>query len=198
VIVVGGAGWLARPGDGRDAQGAAQTPRSAAQVTTAPPSPRPSCGTVSRAFNPQTITVPGVARGVSVITPPRDSEGVPGVPPLTDAGKTVFAWDREQGIRPGDPAGTVLLNAHTWPDGSALGNRLLAGLHRGDRIVVRGTDTRLCYRVTERVQVLAAKGLPRYYSRDGRPQLAIVVCSGRRLGPGEWEKRTVWFASPAA
>ena len=121
---------------------------------------------------------------------------MPGVPPLTSGGKAVFAWDREQGIRPGDPAGNVLLNAHTWPDGSALGNHLLAGLHRGDRIVVRGDTARLCYRVTERVEVLAERGLPRYYATDGAPQLAIVVCSGRRLGPGEWEKRTVWFASP--
>jgi len=110
----------------------------------------------------------------------------------------MFAWDREQGIRPGDPAGNVLLNAHTWPDGSALGNHLLAGLHRGDRIVVNGVTERLCYRVTERVEVLAERGLPRYYATDGAPQLAIVVCSGRRLGPGEWEKRTVWFASPSA
>jgi hypothetical protein len=23
------------------------------------------------------------------------------------------------------------------------------------------------------------------------------VCSGRRLGPGVWEKRTVWFARPS-
>lgn len=57
---------------------------------------------------------------------------------------------------------------------------------------------RLCYRVTERVEVLASRGLPRYYTKHGPPQLAIVVCSGRRLGPGVWEKRTVWFASPAA
>jgi len=133
-----------------------------------------------------------------VVTPPRDANGVPGIPPLTDAGKSVFAWDREQGIRPGDPAGNVLLNAHTWPDGSALGNQLLAGLRRGDQIVVRGVEARLCYRVTERVEVLAERGLPRYYTADGPPQLAIVVCSGRRLGPGLWEKRTVWFASPAA
>ncbi len=123
---------------------------------------------------------------------------MPGAPPLTSEGKTVFAWDRVQGIRPGDPAGNVLLNAHTWPDGSALGNRLLAGLHRGDRIVVLGADARLCYRVTERVEVLASRGLARYYAKTGPPQLAIVVCSGRRLGPGVWEKRTVWFASPSA
>jgi sortase (surface protein transpeptidase) len=109
----------------------------------------------------------------------------------------VFAWDREQGIRPGDPAGNVLLNAHTWPDGSALGNRLLAGLQVGDRIVVRGADDRLCYRVTERVEVAADADMPRYYETAGPPQLAILVCSGRRLGPGKWEKRTVWFASPS-
>ena len=45
-------------------------------------------------------------------------------------------------------------------------------------------------------RVLASEGLPRYYDTDGPPQIAIVVCSGRRLGPGNWEKRTVWFASP--
>ena len=73
-----------------------------------------------------------------MVTPPRDELGVPGTPPLTNRGKSVFAWDREQGILPGDPAGNVLLNAHTWPDGTALGNRLLAGLQLGDRIVVRG------------------------------------------------------------
>ena len=120
------------------------------------------------------------------------------MPPLTSGGKSVFAWDRAQGIRPGDPAGNVLLNAHTWPDGSALGNRLLAGLQLGDQIVVRGVKARLCYRVTERVEVLAERGMPRYYTADGPPQLAIVVCSGRRLAPGVWEKRTVWFASPSA
>ena len=77
--------------------------------------------------------------------------------------------------------------------------RLLAGLQLGDRIVVHGAaSTRLCYRVSERVEVLASKGLARYYDRVGPPQLAIVVCSGRRLGPGNWEKRTIWFARPAA
>jgi hypothetical protein len=132
-----------------------------------------------------------------VVSPPRDERGVPGTPPLTTRGKKLFAWDREQGILPGDPAGNVLLNAHTWPDGTALGNRLLAGLHLGDRIVVRGAETRLCYRVTERVEVSADTNMPRYYDTAGPPQLAILVCSGRRLGPGKWEKRTIWFASPS-
>jgi hypothetical protein len=51
--------------------------------------------------------------------------------------------------------------------------------------------------VTEEVEVLAERGLPRYYTKDGPPQLAILVCSGRRLAPGVWEKRTVWFAAPS-
>ena len=108
----------------------------------------------------------------------------------------MFAWDLEQGTRPGDPRGNVIVNAHTWPDGSALGNRLLAALHPGDRVVVRGKDVRLCYEVTERIEVPADTLMPRYYRKDGPPQLAILACSGKRLGPGIWTKRTVWFATP--
>lgn len=206
MIVLGGAFWLARSSDEQAPQVVAPTPIHTGQIgqaASASPSPSPSpsrppsCDEAEHAFDPRTIIIPGVTSGASVVAPPRDANGVPGVPPLTSDGKSVFAWDREQGIRPGDPAGNVLLNAHTWPDGSALGNQLLAGLQRGDRIVVIGDKARLCYRVTERVEVLAEDGLPRYYATKGPPQLAIVVCSGRRLGPGEWEKRTVWFAEPS-
>jgi hypothetical protein len=202
--VAGGIVWLAPSGDTpvRQVVAPAQHTARQDQPTLAPPPPSatpslPSCDHVARGFDPQTIAIPGVTRGAAVVTPPRDPDGLPGTPPLTDRGKSVFAWDREQGVRPGDPAGNVLLNAHTWPDGSALGNKLLAGLERGDRIVVVGRTARLCYQVTERVEVLAKRGLSRYYDSSGPPQLAIVVCSGRRLGPGVWEKRTVWFASPS-
>ena len=73
-----------------------------------------------------------------MVSIPRDANGVPGVPPLTDAGKTEFAFDPDQGVRPGDRRGNVLLNAHTWPDGSGLGNQLLDGMRRGTMIVVSG------------------------------------------------------------
>ena len=196
VMIVAGVAWLI--GAGLEPGGAAQGPAPVVRSPVATPTPSPTtCATARHDFAPRTIVVPGVTKGASVVHPSRDSDGVPGVPPLTNRGKTVFAWDREQGIRPGDPAGNVLLNAHTWPDGSALGNRLLAGLQVGDRIVVRGSDDRLCYRVTERIQVPADADMPRYYDTAGPPQLAILVCSGRRLGPGRWEKRTVWFASPS-
>jgi hypothetical protein len=156
----------------------------------------PTCDTGTGAITPATIAIPGVTRGSGIVTPPRDANNIPGTPPLTTSGKYLFAWDTAQGTRPGDAAGNVLLNAHTWPDGSALGNALLAHLDVGGSVVVLGEGRRLCYRVTERVEVLASEGLPRYYDLDGPPQLAILACSGRRLGPGNWEKRTVWFASP--
>jgi hypothetical protein len=176
------------------------TPASTPTATpaTAKAKAKLTCSTPSGGFDPRQISVPGVTRAATVVMPPRDAGGVPGTPPLTAAGKTEFAYDRGQHVQPGDPAGNVLLNAHTWPDGSALGNHLLSGLQVGDRIVVVGSDTRLCYHVTQRVEVLASKGLASYYDRTGPPQLAIVVCSGQRLGPGVWTKRTVWFAAPQA
>jgi len=158
--------------------------------------PRSACDRVRHGFTPRTISVPGATRAAAIVTPPRDAAGIPGTPPLTEAGKAEFAWDLEQGTQPGDRRGNVIVNTHTWPDGSALGNRLLAVLHRGDLVVVRGEDVRLCYRVTERLEVAAGTLLPRYYRRHGPPRLAILTCSGRRLGPGIWTRRTVWFASP--
>ena len=195
--------WMVLTPRADDSRRTAAPPQAPAplQRTTLGPSPKaadPGCPSrAAQPFAPRKITIPGAIRSARVITPPRDAAGLPGIPPLTSAGKSVFAWDRAHGTRPGQRRGNVLLNAHTWPDGSALGNRLLQRLGGGDRIVVRGQHTVLCYRVTERVEVLAQDGLPRYYAKDGRPQLAIVVCSGRRLGPGVWEKRTVWFASPS-
>jgi hypothetical protein len=204
LTTVGSLVGLAAPAGGPDATLASTPAVGPARPVTQVERPttlhhrRKACDRVTHGFRPRAVSVPGVTRRASIVAPPRDANGIPGVPPLTEAGKSLFAWDRAQGIRPGDPAGNVLLNAHTWPDGSALGNRLLARVHRGDRVVVHGADVRLCYRVTERVEVLAVQGLPRYYTQDGPPQLAILVCSGRRLGPGRWEKRTVWFASPSA
>lgn len=202
--VVGGAGllgWVPFHGSGtgpapRGAEGVearAATPSRVGRATTLRAR---QCRQVARGFAPTSVSIPGVTRRAGVVTPPRDAGGVPGTPPLTTAGKEQFAWDLAQGTRPGGHRGNVLLNAHAWPDGSALGNRMVAHLHRGDRIVVRGGGHRLCYRVSERVVVTAADGLPRYYAKAGHPRLALLTCSGRRLGPGVWTERTIWFAAP--
>lgn len=159
---------------------------------------KPCPTSARRSFEPRTVTVDGVAAGAGVVYPARVSAFVPGTPPVDAVGKQLFAFDRDQGVEPGDRRGNVLLNAHTFPDGSALGNRLLDGLQEGGLIEVGSGDQRLCYRVTERVEVDATQPFDRYYATDGRHRLAIVVCSGERLGPGVWTERTVWFASPAA
>ena len=159
--------------------------------------PAPACDQAAGGITPASIAIPEVTSGASVVTPPRDGNNIPGTPPISTAGKYVFAWDTAQGTRPGDDAGNVLINAHTWPDGSALGNAMLAHLFVGDQVVVQGDGVRLCYEVNERVEVLASEGLARYYDLEGPNQLAILACSGRRLGPGNWEKRTVWFATLA-
>ncbi|HEX3829413.1 MAG TPA: class F sortase [Sporichthyaceae bacterium] len=133
---------------------------------------------------------------VSVLALHRDVHGVPGVPPISSTGKTEMAFDLGNGIEPGALQGNSLLNAHTWPDGSALGNRLLAELNAGAKIIVRGVLGQICYQVSDRVEVPFDDPGIRYFATAGPPQIAIIVCSGKRVGPGEWTKRTIWYASP--
>jgi len=175
-------------------------PVASASPTPAPtptPSPTGPCADqATEPFEPTRITIPGVVRNARTLALPRDGNNVPGVPPVSGPGKQQIAWDRPPGIKPGSPQGNVLLNTHTWPDGSALGNKFLAELDEGDMIIVRGKDAEACYKVDERIEVREADGYPPYYDREGPPQLAMLVCSGKRLGPGEWTHRTIWFASP--
>jgi hypothetical protein len=156
------------------------------------------CSTATKPFVPKTMTVADVDGAIPVLALHRDRPGVPGTAPTTRAGKSVIAFDLDSGVRPGDQQGNALFNAHTWPDGSALGNALLANLDEGDEIVARADHGRICYEVTDRVEVPAQsrKAKKRYFARTGPPQLAIVVCSGKRLGPGKWTHRTIWYASP--
>jgi hypothetical protein len=187
VVVLGTAGVLLSRGDGEQA----------ALVSPPTPTPVPTCSTATKHFVPTEVSIPGVNRNIAVLPLAREASGLPGTPPLTATGKMSMAYDLGNGIKPGDAKGNALLNAHTYPDGSALGNKLLESLHKGDRIVVRGPVGHLCYDVTKRIEVPAGVYKP-YFDKKGSPQIAIVVCSGKRLGPGIWTKRTIWFASPIA
>lgn len=185
---------------------------SAARLPTPPPAspafppsesltgPPPHCGRATGRFVPTTVDIPGAASAISVLALHRDANGAPGTPPVTDAGQQQMAFDLDSGILPGDPRGNALLNAHAGPNGGALGNILLAELHEGDRIAIHGSPGTLCYQVTSRVEVEPTdrRAARRYFAKSGSPQLAILTCSGERLGPGRWTKRTLWFASPMA
>ncbi|MBO9522015.1 MAG: class F sortase [Nocardioidaceae bacterium] len=150
----------------------------------------------TRPFVPTRITVPHVTTNAEVLALPRDANNVPQAPPISSTGKTQFAWDAPT-IKPGEAQGNVLINAHTWPDGTALGNHLLDNVQVGHTIIVRGQGgAELCYTVTKRDVIVASGGSWEYYAKDGPPQLALIVCSPPRLGPGNWLHRTIWYASP--
>jgi hypothetical protein len=181
------------------------TPAAAAQHVTRGSTlkPKPCYRGATARFTPTRITVPGVTRDAEVLALGRDAENVPQAPAVSTEGKTQFAWAKEPDKRPGNRRGNVLLNAHTWPDGTALGNHLLEGLEVGGRIVVHGesrdgTPQTLCYQVTKKDVIVASDGSYEYYDRYGPPQIALIVCSPPRLGPGNWLHRTIWYASPMA
>ncbi|MDN5743863.1 MAG: class F sortase [Nocardioidaceae bacterium] len=200
------AGWVlwsqqgAVPGEDSAAAASSAGPNAGPNAGSAGPAGRSPSRTACsngarRGFEPASLSIVGIARDRPVIGVPRDTAGVPGVLPVRQ--KRDFAWDLG-GVEPGSRRGQVLINTHTWPDGSALGNRLLTHLGKGDRLLVRGSGQHLCYRVTDKVEVALADGYPGYGRTDGPPVLVIVVCSGHRLGPGEWTHRTLWFAEPVA
>lgn len=183
------------------ASGAAPWVAPAEAVTT---HARETCASVEHGFRPTSLSVDRLLTPTKVLALGQDRYGVPKPPPLTDQGKWQLAWDKRVGVRPGDSAGVVRLTAHTYPAGTAkggkapaLGNLLLERLRTGARIVVSGpANERLCYRVTRRQQVRATHALAGYYDTVGQPQLAILVCSGKRRGPGDWTHRTIWYAEP--
>ena len=171
-----------------------------AQASTASPS---SCRSTRGSFVPARATISHIGR-VRVISVGTNKDGSMGTPPLTNAGKKWLAW-YNRSSKPGTGKGGVATDAHTWPDGSALGNKLLKSLVKGDTIVLTDAKAqkRVCYRVTSRKQYPRSKvPMNTVVNGTGKGQtLSIVVCSGRRLGPRNWTDRTVWIAQavrPAA
>lgn len=170
----------------------------------------PCSNPATKPFKPTTISIKDVAHKAPMIGLGRDHNHVPRPPAVSSVGKTQFAWDdpdmtppggfdvpKPPGAIPGSDKGNVLINTHTWPDGTAFGNKMLANLQLGDRVILDGKKgQQLCYKVTKRFVIRAADGSPEYYDQEGPPQLALIVCSPPRLGPGNWENRTIWFASP--
>lgn len=154
--------------------------------------PGPCDGGATKPFTPTSADIEDVAEGLPVQPLARDGE-VPGVPP-TSATHTV-ALDAP-GPQPGSPRGLVRLNAHTWPNGAALGNAMLARFDVGDVLILRNGSAKVCYRVTKRVEVDGDSTYDPFYALDGPSEFAFIVCSGERRGPGDWAKRTIWFGEP--
>ncbi|MCX6397377.1 MAG: class F sortase [Propionibacteriales bacterium] len=157
-----------------------------------------SCKRPANGFVPSRAEIPAIGRTVKVIQVKRTSSGQVGAGPVTQEGKWLMAMDPQ--TKPASRKGSVILSGHTWPDGSALGNAMLRDLHRGDGIVLTGSNgRRACYRITERtsypVDEVPRNKAFRYW---GPEQVVIVACSGKRLGPGNWTRRTIWYGVPVA
>jgi hypothetical protein len=165
-----------------------------AQAGTHEPVP-PGCARSGGAFNPTSAVVSGMGT-YSVYAAPRMSDGAFGTPPETNTGKWMLGWDAP-GLKPNQSAsGAVALDAHTYPDDSALGNALIARLQPGAHISLRGAGGTACYTVVSRTTYNRSDVPASTFSYDGRARLTITVCSAPRLGPGNWLNRTIWVAYP--
>jgi hypothetical protein len=130
-----------------------------------------------------------------VIQVKRQSNGQIGAGPTTEAGKWLMSMDPK--THPGGHKGSVLLAGHTWPDGSALGNAMLENLWTGNGIVlVDDNGHKACYRVNRRKSYPSNAVPSSAFRTTGPEQVVIVACSGKRLGPGNWNRRTLWYATP--
>lgn len=154
-----------------------------------------SCKHPGHAFDPTRAQLPSLGRTVKVVEVQRTSSGAIGAVPTTDNNKWVMSMDPQ--TRPGSHHGTVILAGHTWPDGSALGNAMLANLQPGDQIVLTANGKQACYQITER-ESYPVNHVParKAFRSDGPSRIVIVACSGKRLGPGNWSRRTLWYGSP--
>jgi hypothetical protein len=104
------------------------------------------------------------------------------------------------GALPGDDRGSAVLGGHVDSQRYGVGPLAnLAGVERGDRIVVTGPDgQRLRYRVTA-VERISKAALPtdRLFDPDVAHRLVVVTCGGRYLPEaGGYEDNIVVIARP--
>ena len=172
-----------------------RTASTAPRPTPIAPKPRPTCVTSGGAFVPYTATITGVGT-VRVLPVPRPPGDAAGTPPETNTGKRMMAWDAP-GLKPnGSSTGAVVTDAHSYPDGSALGNTFMAKLHQGSLVELRGDGGTACYRIVSQT-VYDQDHVPTYpFSTDGPARLSIIICYWPRLGPGNWQNRMIWEARP--
>lgn len=158
-----------------------------------------SCRRAAREpFAPENVAVPGVGEFdvQSLARVEDESGGISSAGPTND-NPSVFAWDNESAEAAA--GGSVLFTAHTFQKNkSALGNRLLKELDRGEVLTVAGdSDEVACYRVTERLEVeVADYPVDRVYLDETTDQAVITVCSD--FDGGDWARRTLWFLEPVA
>lgn len=197
----GGAGPAASTSTGTGVSpGATASPQTS---TVAAGGPVPAgCSTQASPIVPTRITMGSVTTDSPVLSLGLAGDGSIETPPF-DQPRSV-GWFNG-GPKPGAAQGKVVLTAHTFHKGGALGNALhdeKSGLKVGD--VIRVTDASgktLCYRYTKQAKLLVKNYDPNstaVYDNDGKPMLAIVICWDWDAARKFWDSRVVYYAEPLA
>ena len=166
-----------------DAQAVADTPPAGCVSD-----PHPIVGSTVT-FDRLGRTMPLESRGLA-------ADGSPATP--SDNQGYTLAWF-DQGPQVGSAAGHVILTAHTFRYGGALGNDMNRGaMQPGD--IIRITDTigtTVCYSFTQALKINLADYAPDskvLYSTTGDPFLVVVVCADYPIGDGEPTARMLYYA----
>lgn len=157
----------------------------------------------SKDFSPMTptrTTIGSIVRNTSVLSLGLAQDGSVATPPFSQPNS--IGW-YNLGPRPGDATGKVVLTAHTFRNGGALGNAMHAsngGLRAGDVIRVSdATGRTLCYRYTSSTKIAVKDYDPDstiVYDAKGKHQLAIVTCWDFDARREHWDSRVIYYAEP--
>lgn len=127
-------------------------------------------------------------------------DGTPQTPPLDQPSSV--GW-YTLGPKPGTRQGKVVLTAHTFHTGGALGNELFDsrnGIKPGALIQLGDASGRTqCYRYSHAIKVLVKDYDPSstvIYDSAGAPLLALVICWDYDAARRSWASRIVFYATP--
>ncbi|TQM62843.1 class F sortase [Humibacillus xanthopallidus] len=194
---------------------AAPTPGAAAPTrgsggprahTTAPTSPTPSGSaagaTLAQACRPTGLVISALGVDARVTEIGLERDGSLGVPSERDRRKA--GW--YPSVLAGSPRGTVLMDGHTYRDGSAIfttDSTQRAHLGMAMRLSCANGAV-VTYRLTQMHLDLTPETYPdfvssrRLYAADGPAQLVMITCTGWSPLRQEWDNRAVLIATPVA
>lgn len=168
MVSLGWAGWQVW-----DANAPAPEPTSAFSAEPGEVDVSPGPAPVVR-IPPSTLAIPSLG-----VDAPLDVLGVADGELLLPPPQRATLYD--QGARPGDAQGTVLVAGHVNSRSQGKGALFtLASITEGARIWVTDSDGRAHEYVVVSLTMLKKTALPQdVFSREGEPRLVVVTCGGR-------------------
>lgn len=150
--------------------------------------------------SPTGLAIEALGINARVVPIGLERDGSLGVPSESD--RASAGW--YPSVLAGAPQGTVLMDGHTYRDGSAIFTTdSPRQAHLGMMLRVScDKDTVVSYRLSELHLDLSPDDYPGFVSRrrlyavDGPPQLVIITCTGWNTFTREWDHRAILVATP--